>query len=77
MAHQCRREEIEAERELRGESCENRWEPLRCRVMRCNEEKEAARSMRRETQQEVKYWGCGKVGHCLWMCVMICLGQAF
>jgi len=54
MAHQCKREEIEAERELRGGSCENRWELLRCRVMRCNEERGAVRSMRREAQQEVK-----------------------
>jgi len=41
VAHQCKREEIEAERELRGRSIENRWELLRCRVMRCNEEREA------------------------------------
>ena len=68
MAHQCRRKEIEAERELEGESCENRWELLRCRVMRCDKEREAAHSMRREAQQEVKCWGCGEVGHCLWMC---------
>ena len=59
MAHQCRREKIEAERELRGESCENRWEPLRCRVMRYDEEREAAHSMRRKVQQEVRCWGCG------------------
>ena len=54
MAHQCRKEEIKAEKELRGGSGENRWEPLRYRVMRCDEEREAARSMRREAQQEVK-----------------------
>ena len=58
MAHHCRRAEIEAERELRGGSCENRWEPLRCRVMRCDEEREA--------QQKVKCWGCRKEGHRLW-----------
>jgi len=46
--HQCRREEVEAERELRGGSDENRWKPLECRVMRYNEEREAARSVRRE-----------------------------
>ena len=68
MAHHCRRTEIEAERELRGGLCENRWKPLECRVMRCDEEKEAARSIRREAQQEVKCWGCGEVGHRLWMC---------
>jgi len=27
-AHQCRREEVKAEREQKGESQENRWEPL-------------------------------------------------
>jgi len=68
MAHQCRRKEIEAKREVRGGSEENRWEPLRCRVMRCDEEREAARSIRREAQQGMKYWGCGEVGHCLWTC---------
>jgi len=36
--------------------------------MRCDEEREAACSIRREAQQEVKCWGCGKVGHCLWTC---------
>jgi len=39
MAHQCKREEIKAEREQRGGSGENRWEPLRCRVMACKEER--------------------------------------
>ena len=68
MAHQCRREEIEAEKELRGGSEENRWEPLRCRVMMCDEEREAACSTRREAQQGVKCWGCGEVGHRLWTC---------
>ena len=68
MAHHCRRAEIEAERELRGGSCKNRWKPLKCKVMRCNEEREAVRSMRREVQQEVKCWGCGEVGHYLWTC---------
>ena len=32
VAHQCRREEIEAERELRGGWTENRWELFRVRV---------------------------------------------
>ena len=41
-AHQCNRREIEAERELRGGLCENRWKPLECRVMRCDEERLAA-----------------------------------
>jgi len=59
MAHQCKREEIEAEREQRGELQENRWELLRCRVMRCDEEREAAYSMRREAQRGVECWGCG------------------
>jgi len=68
MAHQCRREEIEAEKELRGGLEENRWEPLRCRVMRYDEERETARSVGREAQQGVKCWGCGEVGHCLWTC---------
>ena len=47
---------------------ENRWEPLRCRVMMCDEEREAACSVRREAQQGVKCWRCGEVGHCLWTC---------
>ena len=47
-AHHCRKEEVEAERKQRGESGENRWKPLECRVMRCDEEREAARSIRRE-----------------------------
>jgi len=68
MAHQCRRKEIEAEREQRGGLQENRWRPLEYRVMRCDEEREVACSMRREAQQEVRCWGCGKVGHCLWTC---------
>ena len=36
--------------------------------MRCDEEREAAHSMRREAQQGVKCWGCGEVGHRLWTC---------
>jgi len=67
-AHQCRREEIEAERELRGGLDENRWKLLECRVMRCDEEREAACSVRREVQQGVECWGCGEVGHRLWTC---------
>jgi len=54
MAHQCKREEIEAEKELRGGLCENRWKPLECRVMRCDEERKVACSIRRKAQQEVK-----------------------
>jgi len=68
MAHQCRREEVEAKREQRGELQKNRWKPLECRVMRYDEEREAAHSMRREAQQGVKCWGCGEVGHYLWTC---------
>jgi len=68
VAHQCRREEIEAERELRGGWTENRWELLKCRVMVCEEERVAACSKRRKAQQEVKCWGCGEVGHRLWTC---------
>ena len=67
-AHQCRREEVKAERELRGGLDENRWKPLEYRVMRCDEERKVARSIRREAQQGVKYWGCGKMGHRLWTC---------
>jgi len=63
MAHQCRREEIKAERELRGGLEENRWEPLRCRVMTCDEERKVVCSVRREAQQGMKCWGCGEVGH--------------
>jgi len=68
MVHQCRREEVEAMREQKGESQENRWKPLECRVMRCDEEREAARSMRREAQQGIRCWGCGEKGHRLWTC---------
>jgi len=68
MAYQCRRKKVEAERELRGESEENRWEPLRYRVMMCDEEREAAHSVRREAQQGMKCWGCREVGHRLWTC---------
>ena len=55
MAHHCRREEIEAEREQRGGLQKNRWKLLECRVMRCDEEREAACSIRREAQQRVKF----------------------
>ena len=48
MAHYCRRTEIEAEREQRGGLLENRWKPLECRVMACEEERRMARSIRRE-----------------------------
>ena len=48
MVHYCRRMEIDAEREQRVGSCENRWEPLRCRVMAYEEKRKAARSERRE-----------------------------
>ena len=65
MAHHCRRTEIESEREQRGGLQENKWKPLECRIMRCDEEREAARSIRREAQQRIEYWGCGEVGHCL------------
>jgi len=68
MAHHCRRVEIEAEREQRGGLQENRWKPLECRVMRCNEERGAAHSIRREVQQGVKCWGGGEMGHRLWTC---------
>jgi len=68
-AHHCRRTEIEAERELRRGLCENRWKPLECRVMRCDEEREAVHSTRREAQQEARCWGCGEVGYCLWTCL--------
>ena len=34
----------------------------------CDEEREAACSVRREAQQGVKCWRCGEVGHCLWTC---------
>jgi len=39
MAHHCRRAEIEVEREQTGGLQENRWKPLECRVMRCDEER--------------------------------------
>ena len=68
MTHHCRREEIEAEREQRGWWFENRWKPLKCRVMACKEERMAVHSTRREVQQEVECWGYREVGHCLWKC---------
>jgi len=68
MAHHCRRIEIEAEREQSGGPYENRWEPLRCRVMVCEEERRVACSVRREAQHLVKCWGYGEEGHHLWMC---------
>jgi len=68
MAYHCRRAEIEAEREQTGGLQENRWKLLECRVMKCDEEREAARSVRREAQQGVKCWGCGEMGHRLWTC---------
>jgi len=67
-AYQCKRRELEADRELREGSDENRWKLLECRVMRYDEEREAARSIRRKVQQGVKCWGCGETGHCLWTC---------
>jgi len=67
-AQHFRKEEVEAERKLRGEWHENMWEPLRYRVMVCEEERKAAYSVRREVQQGVKCWECGEVGHCLWTC---------
>jgi len=67
-AHQYRREEVKVERELRGGSDENRWKPLECRVMRCDEEREAVHSVKREAQQGVKCWRCGEIGHRLWTC---------
>ena len=63
MVHYCRRAEIKAERKQKGGSDENRWEPLRCRVIACDEEKMAVRSIRREVQQLVRCWGCREEGH--------------
>ena len=60
--------EIEAEREQRGGLQENRWDPLRCRVMASEEERMVAHSKRREVQQLVRCWGCGEEGHRLWTC---------
>jgi len=53
-------------RENRGGWQENKWELLKCRVMVCDEERKAVHSIRREAQQVMKCWGCGKAGHCLW-----------
>ena len=63
MAHHCRRVEIEAEKEQRGGSDENKWKLLKCRVMACDEERKAACSIRREAQQLVRCWGCREEGH--------------
>jgi len=57
-----------AEREQRGGLCRNRWNTLRTRVMGCKEDRKEVRSIRREAQQGVRYWGCGDLGHCLWIC---------
>ena len=48
------------EEEQRGGLQENRWEPLKCRVMASDEERMAAHSIRREAQQAVKCW-CHKL----------------
>ena len=66
MAHHCRRMEIKTEREQKRGLYKNRWEPLRCRVMACKEERRVACSIRREAQQLVRCWGCGEEGHHLW-----------
>ena len=55
-------------REQRGGLCSNRWSALRSRVMGCEEDRKAARSVRREAQQETRCWGCGVLGHYLWEC---------
>jgi len=68
MACHCQYEERIEARELRGESCKNRWNVLRSRVMRSEEEREVVCSRRREAQQGVKCWGCGEARHCLWVC---------
>ena len=68
MVHQCRREEIEAEREQRRGLQENKWELLKCRVMACEEERMVVCSIRREVQQAVKCWRCGEEGYRLWTC---------
>jgi len=47
QAHHYRKEEIEDKREMNGGWYKNRWEPLRCRVMACEEEREVAHSTRR------------------------------
>ena len=69
MVHHCRRAEIEAERQQRGGLQENRWKLLECRVMRCDEERKVAYSVRREAQQGVKCWGCEEMGYRLWTCL--------
>jgi len=68
MAHHCRREEIEAERELRGGLFKNRWRLLKCRVMACDKKRKLVFSARREAQQLMKCWGCGEARHYIWTC---------
>jgi len=68
VAHYCWRMEIEAEREQRRGLSENRWKPLECRVMACEEKRMAVHSVRREVQQLVKCWGYEEEGHHLWTC---------
>jgi len=36
--------------------------------MGCKKNRKETCSIRRETQQRVRYWGCGELGHCLWTC---------
>ena len=68
LAHNYKYKERVAAREQRGGLCENWWNTLRSKVMECEEDRKIAHSLRREVQQEMKCWGCGKVGHCLWAC---------
>jgi len=65
LARNCEYKERVAAREQREGLCSNRWSALKSRVMGCEEDRKAARSIKRKAQQEMKYWGCGVVGHCL------------
>jgi len=61
MAHHCRRAEIEAERELRGGSAENKWKQLECRVTRYNKERGSVLHEKRgaATSEVLGMWGSG------------------
>ena len=68
MAQHYQYEKRIAERKLRGRFCKNWWNALRMRVIGCKENRKAVHFKRREAQQGIKCWGCGKMGYCLWVC---------
>ena len=67
LARNCRNRELRTLREKRGDENKNRWEVLRSRVMRCGV-KSVAHPIKEKAQQQRRCWGCGEVGHRLWVC---------